>query len=231
MTPSATLVDAPRIDPSSLRAIATSVEKEIHVISLSLAGAREQEETLSAERKSLVLPARSKKDREAQNRIAAIDELLAPLSRDIADDEAALSSLGNQLTALKNDIARAEWDEKRAAIVDTLATKAKQNPYRGFVAAVDELKRQIDLLSEDSKELAQIVRAFDRRLHHEAVDLAGIYRELEDIVASHLAEKMPRNVMLDSRVRRYTLDTDWELRRKKTIASVIDSVESLEMKA
>ena len=115
----AVMTEAPKTGEATLenlRARAGELEAKVENLRTSLADSRRRLESLTAERGGLVLPARSGKDASAQKRLYAIDEQLAVLKRDVADDGEALSELSAQFDSAQNDLERAEWECDRAAV-------------------------------------------------------------------------------------------------------------------
>ena len=101
----AVMTEAPKTGEATLenlRARAGELEAKVENLRTSLADSRRRLESLTAERGSLVLPARSGKDASAQKRLYAIDEQLAVLKRDVADDGEALSELSAQFDSAQN---------------------------------------------------------------------------------------------------------------------------------
>ena len=81
----AVMTEAPKTGEATLenlRARAGELEAKVENLRTSLADSRRRLESLTAERGSLVLPARSGKDASAQKRLYAIDEQLAVLGVD-----------------------------------------------------------------------------------------------------------------------------------------------------
>jgi len=66
---------------------------------------------------------RAQKNAAAQKRLAAIDEQLTILDREIADDETALAELRAQLTVAQNSIELAEWEGRRAVVRKMLVNR------------------------------------------------------------------------------------------------------------
>lgn len=156
-----------------LRAYVGELEIGVKKLNGSLADSRLREESLVAERGLLVLPARSKKDKGAQNRLHAIDEQLAPLKQDIADDQAAAAELTAQLTFAKNEISRAEWEERRAKArgllvrrMESKTTANLQKAARNMASALDEAVKEDAQLRKDLLDFNPNLRgSVDQLLH------------------------------------------------------------------
>ncbi len=173
-----------------LRAEAAELAGGIGTLAQSIADSRQQREALKTERGTLVLPARSGKDKGAQSRLHAIDEQLAVLNRDIEDDDEARVELKAQLTLVEREISLGEWEKERARVrallVELLNSKKSANLQkmaRDLVAALKEIE-------EDQGRVSTELASFDSRLR------VRVNREsCRRILAWDLADALPGDAL------------------------------------
>jgi chromosome segregation ATPase len=117
------------------------------------------------------LPARSGKDASAQKRLYAIDEQLAVLKRDVADDGEALSELSAQFDSAQNDLERAEWECDRAAVRKLLTARIEGKTAAKLEKAANEFAEALKVAAEEDESIAAALVTFEPSLHQEAGDL------------------------------------------------------------
>ncbi len=111
MTPTATAApETSTTSPEDLRARVPDLKEQVEKLESSLASSRARLLNLLTERSTLVLPARSGKDRSAQKRLDSVDEQTPVLKRDIADDETALADLRREFVSAENAVELHEWE-------------------------------------------------------------------------------------------------------------------------
>lgn len=130
-------------------------------------------EGLEAERRKLIVPARAGNNKAAQDRIALLDENLAKARRDMQDDDAAMTTLNEEIEGLRAQITEAEEAERRKQI----GKRAKASAER----ARETVKRVHELIAATKQSLddaAALGRDLDLSLQVSAlgsflVDLQG----------------------------------------------------------
>jgi chromosome segregation ATPase len=161
-----------------LNALADRAEKAVNKLSASLADSRRRRETLTAERGSLVLPARSQKDSSAQKRLYAIDEQLSVLDRDVRDDEAALSELNKQLSSARENLERAEWEAGRAGVRKMIEARLTGKTVTTVEKAVDALAAALQSATDEDQAIRVAMLKFEPSLSRETrpLQMAGFQR-------------------------------------------------------
>jgi hypothetical protein len=142
------------------RAYVGELKMGIEKLNGSLEDSRRRQESLVAERGLLVLPARANKNKEAQNRLRTIDEQLAPLGQDIADDQAAVAELSAQLILAQNEVSRAELEEERVKVRGLLVMRMKSKSAENLLKAARELAGAIDTAAQEDLQLREDLRPF-----------------------------------------------------------------------
>jgi chromosome segregation ATPase len=199
----------------------------IKKINRSLADSNHRRESLTAERGPLVLPARAQKNASAQKRLTAIDEQLAILNREIADDETALSELQTQLTLAQNDVVRAEWEGKRAEVRNQLTVRLETNTASKLQKAVDELAAAIKAANEEDEKVALTITAFSRNLSRAATHIRSMGK-----VRSHLFSlQLEKLLVIDTRqINRYSVaNIDIETEDRKASEAALNQLDDLEL--
>jgi chromosome segregation ATPase len=132
-------------------------EREAQMATLESAknSATSRIQALEAERKSLILPARTG-DQAAKTRVAEIDQECATAQRGIHDDDAAIAQLTHQVETLREQIAAAEKETKREQLRKS-ATAAAENAWKNVSLAsslMEGVKASLDELSALGREAA-----------------------------------------------------------------------------
>lgn len=211
-----------------LRTFADCADKEIRKLNASLVDSRRRQEDLTAERGSLVLPARSQKDGGAQKRLYAIDEQLSVLSRDIRDDEAALSELNSQLSSARQGLERAEWEQRRSGVRKLVEARLAGKKIAAIEKAVSELGVALQSAIDEDDAIKAAILEFEPGLRRETKPLqtAGFER-------SRLAAWKLRNVLpVDSRefgFSRAFADKQFADSDRRHYGELLDALDRLEL--
>ncbi len=152
------------INLEALRACVEDLQSKVEKVSSSLADSRLRLQDLTAERSTLILPARSGKNTSAQKRLYAIDEQLSALNRDISDDQAALSELEAQLDAAQIDLERTEWESQRSSVRALLEERLNGKTGAAIQKAVDALVAALQSAAEKDEQAKAALLAFEPSL-------------------------------------------------------------------
>jgi chromosome segregation ATPase len=182
----AVMTEAPKTGEATLenlRARAGELEAKVENLRTSLADSRRRLESLTAERGSLVLPARSGKDASAQKRLYAIDEQLAVLRRDVADDGEALSELSIHLGSAQNELERAEWERDRDAVRKLLTARIEGKTAAKLEKVANEFAEALKAAAKEDESIAAALVTFEATLHGEAGDVRRRTRHRAQILS------------------------------------------------
>jgi len=174
-----------------LRAFAEQAEKRVEKLTASLADSRLRRENLMAERGTLVLPARAEKNSAAQKRLLAIDEQLQALNRDIRDDEAALSYLAERLASAQQNVERAEWELKRAAVRKMITARLTGKTVAAIEKAVDALSEALSAAIDEDEAIRVAMLEFEPGLRREMKPLQMAGFERSRLAAWKLQGQLP----------------------------------------
>ena len=216
-------------DPKSLRSCLDQVEQETEAIHQSLETLKRRRADLEAERAPLVLPARSKRDAAAQDRMRAIDEELAKLGRDASDDEAALSSLAAQHRSIEARIEVSEWELSRAELLKRLGVFLKDDAPARLAVAVEQVKILFAKTVEEDAEIAQALFAFDVGLQGVHTRLHKMQASRSDVLAAKLSTIVP--TPYNSTFLMTLRGVDIGKQRRQVIEDAIEALDSLKPSA
>lgn len=174
-----------------LRAQATGLEQKVNELAESLATSRLRCENLIAERGSLVVAARSQKNNTAQKRLNAIDEQLIPLKRNIQDDGAALAELSAHLVLAQNDVERAEWELRRAAVRKLIEERLAGKTAGAIEKAVNVLENALRAAKDEDELILSAMVRFEPRLGRETRPLRMATFERARLAAYKLKDQLP----------------------------------------
>lgn len=174
-----------------LRTRVVALGSEIQKLEGSLATSRLRRENLIAERGPLILPARSQKNADAQKRLRTIDEGLAHLTRDVADDQAAISELKEQLRSAEERVVREEWEIRRAAVRKLLADRGRGATEAKLEKLASELAAALRAAAEEDECICAKVIAFERSLYGGISELRRRARERNNIIAAKFFGLLP----------------------------------------
>jgi flagellar biosynthesis chaperone FliJ len=194
MTSTAVTTKTGEIDKAAiakLRSCVGELERGVEKLGKSLVECRGRREKLIAERGSLVLLARSGKDKAAQDRLYAIDEQLTPLKQNIADDESALAELTDQLESAQNNLFAAEWEARRSQLRERLIARLNSGVSEALEKATETLLTQMEAAIEEDRRIESLVVAFEPRLHGPASELRKLRRVRAELLGWRLRDVLP----------------------------------------
>ncbi len=174
-----------------LRARADGLESEVQKLEASLVASRLRQENLIAERGSLIVPARSQKNPDAQKRLRAIGEQSGPLAQDIADDEAALSELKGQLCSAEENLEREEWELQRTEVRRMLEARLKGKNLAAIEKAIRDLAVALQAAADEDEAVRVATLSFAPSLHREVSSLIKAGRERSRFAAWMLRDVLP----------------------------------------
>ncbi len=182
---------ASEVTLGTLRARVRELEDKVEKVRSSLACSRAEQENLTGERASLILPARSGKNASAQKRLYAIDEQLAGLNRDLCDDQAALSELETRLDAAQVDLEIREWETQRSTVRLLLEEGLKGQAGDAIQMAVDALLSALQAANEKDEEARAALVAFEPSLARDLRPLAMATHGRSRLAAWKLQRVLP----------------------------------------
>ena len=160
-------------------------------LAASLVAFRDRQENLTAERGPLVLPARGQKNSAAQERLQTIDAQLRELKDDIATEESALAEAREKLGAARNEVIRAQWEERRNEIRDILKRRLANSIGKRIQKAAQDLAAALDAAKDEDRQVCEAVASFDPGLSARAkAGLNGLFRSRSQGVAAELMNQL-----------------------------------------
>jgi hypothetical protein len=223
----ATKSEEPPLD--DLRMRVDSLKKAIDALSTSQTDLRQRRDSLMAERASLIVSARSKKDSGAQMRLYAIDEQLAVLNRDVRDDEVAFGEINRQLSSAQQTLERAEWEKRRADVRALIEGRLYSKTIDKIEEATGALVSALRSANTEDEAVRIAVRGFEPSLWRELDYAIRATKDRRVRLAAHwLREVLP----IDAEVAGYGRDLDEETfgtRDRRDYAQLLSNLDGLEL--
>jgi chromosome segregation ATPase len=134
---------------------------------------------------------RAQKNAAAQKRLAAIDEQLTILDREIADDETALAELRAQLTVAQNSIELAEWEGRRAVVRKMLVNRLSGAAAARLEKAAIALEKVFGELTEEDKQIGEALTAFEPKFRSMERSIRVLSQYRGRLVGYYLRQVIP----------------------------------------
>jgi chromosome segregation ATPase len=142
-----------------------------------------------------IVAARAHKDESAQQKIREIDGEIGHAKQDTRDDEHAISEITAELSALEAQLATAQHEAERQAVLAMLERRAKSKIEARIAKAAQEIKSALREHHEEMRAIAPAAAAFapqDQQVIGQAVERMN--KLIADLIAYELRGCIETNV-------------------------------------